>query len=72
MRPFLFKLLPDKGIYFLSPTVCMCATMYRIDQPHLAWVLANLVQGHVVNAIRVDPETARWARTALDRMLAVR
>ena len=50
----------------------MCATMYRIDQPHLAWALENLVAGHVVNRITVDPDTARWARLALDRMLAVR
>jgi len=63
---------PDKFVTFLSPTVCMCATMYRIDQPHLAWALENLVAGHVVNRIAVDPETARWARLALDRMLSVR
>jgi quinolinate synthase len=63
---------PDKFVTFLSPTVCMCATMYRIDQPHLAWALENLVAGHVVNRIAVDPEIARWARLALDRMLAVR
>jgi quinolinate synthase len=63
---------PDRGVYFLSPTVCMCATMYRIDLPHLAWVLDNLVGGHVVNQISVDHDTAEWARIALDRMLAVR
>ena len=63
---------PDTFVTFLSPTVCMCATMYRIDQPHLAWALENLVAGHVVNRIAVDPEIARWARLALDRMLAVR
>ncbi|HUP00938.1 MAG TPA: quinolinate synthase NadA [Gemmatimonadota bacterium] len=62
---------PDKGVHFLSPTVCMCATMYRIDMPHLAWALDNLVAGHVVNRIRVADETRRWARIALDRMLAV-
>ncbi|MBW3660375.1 MAG: quinolinate synthase NadA [Gemmatimonadetes bacterium] len=62
---------PDKGVWFLSPTVCMCATMYRIDQPHLAWTLENLVAGHVVNEVAVEPETARLARVALDRMLAV-
>jgi quinolinate synthase len=63
---------PDRGVYFLSPTVCMCATMYRIDLPHLAWVLDNLASGHVVNQISVDDDTAGWARVALDRMLAVR
>ncbi|MGH7565081.1 MAG: quinolinate synthase NadA [Gemmatimonadota bacterium] len=62
---------PDKGIHFLSPTVCMCATMYRIDMPHLAWTLDNLVAGHVVNRVEVDVETAGLARVALDRMLGV-
>lgn len=32
----------------------------------------NLVLGHVVNRIEVDPDTTRLARIALDRMLAVR
>ena len=63
---------PDKFVTFLSPTVCMCATMYRIDQPHLAWALENLVAGHVVNRIAVDPDTAGSARLALDRMLSLR
>ena len=36
---------PDKTIHFLSPMVCMCATMYRIDLPHLAWSLENLARG---------------------------
>ena len=63
---------PDKTIKFLSPMVCMCATMYRIDLPHLAWCLENLEQGTPVNRISVDRETARWARIALDRMLSLR
>ena len=62
---------PDKTIHFLSPMVCMCATMYRIDLPHLAWCLENLVQGTPVNRINVDAETAHWARVALERMLAL-
>ncbi len=40
---------PDKTIHFLSPMVCMCATMYRIDLPHLAWCLENLARGTPVN-----------------------
>ena len=36
---------PDKTVHFLSPMVCMCSTMYRIDPPHLAWALENLAQG---------------------------
>jgi quinolinate synthase len=62
---------PDKAIKFLSPMVCMCATMYRIDLPHLTWSLENLERGTPVNRIKVDPETTHWARVALKRMLAL-
>jgi quinolinate synthase len=62
---------PDKGIHFLSPMVCMCATMYRIDMPHLAWCLENLDRGTPVNRIKVPAETAHWARIALKRMLEI-
>jgi quinolinate synthase len=63
---------PEQAIRFLSPTVCMCATMYRIDLAHLCWSLEHLERGRPVNVIRVDDETAKWAVTALERMLAVR
>jgi quinolinate synthase len=62
---------PDKTVVFLDKTVCFCATMNRIDLPHLVWAMENLVEGHVVNRIEVDPDTAHWARVALDRMLAL-
>jgi quinolinate synthase len=45
--------------------------MFRIDAPHLAWVLEELVEGNVVNQILVDPDTTEWARVALERMLAI-
>lgn len=60
---------PDKEIYFLSPTVCVCSTMYRIDPRHLLWVLDNLHQEKVVNRINVPSEVKRWSRVALQRML---
>lgn len=63
---------PEQEIHFLSPVVCMCATMYRIDLAHLAWACENLVAGDVVNQIEVDDETARNSLTALERMLEVR
>jgi quinolinate synthase len=62
---------PEQTIRFLSPVVCMCATMYRIDLAHLCWSLEHLEAGTPVNVIRVDDETAKWAVTALERMLAV-
>jgi quinolinate synthase len=62
---------PDKKIVSLDPLICPCSTMFRIDGPHLCWVLENLVEGTVVNRIVVDEDTAEWARVALDRMLAI-
>jgi quinolinate synthase len=62
---------PDKDVVFLDDTVCFCATMNRIDLPHLVWVMENLIQGVVVNEVTVDPDTRHWARVALDRMLAL-
>jgi quinolinate synthase len=60
---------PDKRIVFLDKTVCYCSTMNRIDLPHLVWALESLVSGTVVNRIEVDPDTERWAKVALQRML---
>jgi len=60
-----------KQVHFMSPTVCMCSTMFRIDPQHLAWVLDNLVAGEVVNQIVVAPAEAEQARVALERMLAI-
>jgi quinolinate synthase len=62
---------PEQEIYFLSPVVCMCATMFRIDLAHLCWSLENLARGAAVNVIRVDDTTARDALEALQRMLEV-
>lgn len=58
-------------VQFMSPTVCMCSTMFRTDPQHLAWVLDNLVAGNVVNRIRVPAEVAKPARAALNLMLEV-
>ena len=63
---------PEQDIHFLSPVVCMCATMYRIDLAHLCWTLENLQAGTPVNKIEVDEETAKWSLVALERMLEVR
>ena len=30
---------PQQEVHFLSPVICMCATMYRIDLAHLCWSL---------------------------------
>ena len=62
---------PDKTIVFLNEKVCFCATMNRIDLPHLVWSLEELVAGRTPNVISVDADTTHWARIALDRMLAL-
>jgi quinolinate synthase len=62
---------PDKTVLSLDPLICPCSTMFRIDAAHLCWVLENLVEGRVVNQITVEPDTARWARVALERMLEI-
>jgi len=62
---------PDKTVVSLDPLVCPCSTMFRIDAAHVCWVLEGLVAGEVLNRITVDTETARWARVALERMLAI-
>ncbi len=61
----------DKHVVSLDPLVCPCSTMFRIDAPHLAWTLDNLVDGKVANRITVEPDTAHWARVALERMLSI-
>jgi quinolinate synthase len=68
----LIEQFPNKHIRLLAPDLCMCATMYRIAPQNLAWALESLVAGEIVNQITVPEETARWARIALDRMLAIK
>ena len=63
---------PEQEIHFLSPVVCMCATMYRIDLAHLCWSLENLAAGTPVNVIEVDDDTAHWSLVSLERMLEVK
>ncbi len=60
-----------KRVITLDGTGCLCTTMYRISPQHLAWALENLLQGRVVNRIRVRDDVRHWARVALDRMLEI-
>jgi quinolinate synthase len=60
-----------KVVKFMAPTVCVCSTMARIDPQHLAWTLENLVEGKVVNQIKVPARDADLARIALKRMLEI-
>jgi quinolinate synthase len=67
----LAKAHPEQKIIVLSDCQCLCTTMYRIDLPHLCWVLENLLEGKVVNQIKVDAHTRKWSMVALERMLAI-
>jgi len=60
---------PDKPIYFLSPTVCMCSTMFRTDPQHLYVALLGIAEGHTSNQIKVPNADKHWAKFSLDRML---
>jgi len=60
-----------KHVHFMSPTLCMCSTMFRTDPQHLAWILENLAAGHVINRISVPARESRLAKKALDNMLRV-
>ena len=72
-------------VSMLSDCQCLCTTMYRIDEPHMLWVLDGLcgigttkdaaidATGgpiKVRNTVSVHPEAASLAIKALDRMLA--
>lgn len=63
---------PEQRIVVLSDCQCLCTTMFRIDLPHLCWVLENLVEGNVVNEVKVDAQTRKWSLVALDRMLVIK
>ncbi len=60
-----------KVVQFMAPTICVCSTMARIDPQHLAWTLENLLEGNIVNQIKVPEREAGFARIALKRMLEV-
>jgi len=69
-----------RGVHvrILSDCQCLCTTMFRIDQPHLLWVLDHLAGAYskdgkpkVINAVTVHPEARREALKALDRMLSL-
>ena len=62
---------PDKQIVFLDKSVCYCSTMNRIDLPHLVWAMESLVSGRLINQIKVEDEVAKYAKVALDQMLAL-
>jgi quinolinate synthase len=63
----------SRGVFvrILSDCQCLCTTMYRIDEPHMLWVLDHLASGKVVNRVQVHREARGPALEALERMLAL-
>lgn len=67
------------SVRILSDCQCLCTTMYRIDEPHLLWVLDHLCgikadgstrEPKTVNQVSVHPEVRGPALAALERMLS--
>ncbi len=58
-------------VKMLSGCQCMCSTMYRIDMPHLLWVMDHLAEGKVINEIKVHQDVQQGALVALQRMLDI-
>ncbi|MFG0241278.1 MAG: quinolinate synthase NadA [Phycisphaerales bacterium JB054] len=77
--------MAPRGVHvrILSDCQCLCTTMYRIDQPHMLWILDNLCgirikdgesetgKPRALNVISVHPEVRSLALKALDRMLSL-
>ena len=60
---------PDKFIIPLRD--CACREMANVKAVKLLSVLEDLVGGKPLSGVTVDPETAEYARIALDRMLEI-
>lgn len=61
---------PDKLIVPLARG--LCGAMYTINPYNLSYTLDHLLMDDPVNVVTVDPEIAKWANLALQRMLEVK
>lgn len=60
---------PDKPIWFLSPTVSMCSTMFRTDPQHLCYAMQAIVNKAGYHQVSVDPKEKVGALRSLNAML---
>lgn len=60
---------PDKEIISLNPHLCPCMTMNRITLPYLLWSLESIATKEYIHEIKVEDDTATYAKLALQRML---
>lgn len=63
--------LREKNTYVLSSTKPECPTMNETTLEDLYNTLKSIEDGAPINEIEVDDETRKWAKVALDRMLAL-
>ncbi|MBN1246055.1 MAG: quinolinate synthase NadA, partial [Anaerolineae bacterium] len=62
---------PEQTIISLSEVPADCRTMSQITLDKLAQTATALAEGKLQGVVTVDEETTRWARVALERMLAL-
>lgn len=63
--------LRPKNTYVLSSTKPECPTMNETTLEDVYLTLKSIDDGEPINEILLDPETAKWAKVALDRMMAL-
>jgi len=62
----------EKNTYVLSATKPECPTMNETTLKDLYEVLKSIDEGHPINEIFVEPNVAKYAKLALDRMLEIK
>ncbi len=63
--------LRDKNTYVLSSTKPECPTMNETTLEDLYNTLKSIDDDKIMNEIQVDPEVAKWAKIALERMFEI-
>jgi len=60
---------PEHQIWFLSPTVSMCSTMFRTDPPHLCWAMPEILGNKKYHQVSVPKSQQNMALVSLNNML---
>ncbi|MDX8384123.1 MAG: quinolinate synthase NadA [Ghiorsea sp.] len=60
---------PDKPVWFLSPTVSMCSTMFRTDPQHLCFAMQAIIDGNGYHQVAVHADQQLLAKKSLQTML---
>ncbi len=60
---------PEHQIWFLSPTVSMCSTMFRTDPPHLCWAMQEILGDKQYHQVSVPQSQQDMALVSLNHML---